>query len=539
MLRGKILTSLLRLTHAGLGLFALLLVQCSTVSGLSTATESVEDYGTSDLGDNIIALNFSSTISTIDVNDLAGDEDVVLVLYAKSESGDSSVGIELSASLPSSLNGATLRTTLADASESEDSAGDGDVTEALHEQLRALEADLQNLPMRQNHSFQASLSESDADVSVGHEVTFAVLSSFTDYEEYTDVTATLVYQTESFNYYLDNDALDSMSDDHIAELCDNFEGVIADMRDFYGDESDVNGDGRFDILSTPVVNGLGGSPGSVVTGFWFARDLYDLENSNQREIFYTAVADPSGSYGARISENFAVSNILRGVFPHEFQHMINYNEKVNVAGGSSEETWLNEALSHLAEDIFDQDDDRYMRQSGNENPARIASYLDNISETCFTCGSNLRQRGGSYLFLRYLYEQAHGEGEQVELLNSLVQSPLAGIENITATLGGTSDDFYDMMGQFAVAIFRDGTDSADAVFSFDGIDLRATQDDNRNTPLNGPELIRIDDLSYIDSLSGTSLMYLYIPAATLQDNGGQFTISYSGDAELAGYLITG
>ena len=42
---------------------------------------------------------------------------------------------------------------------------------------------------------------------------------------------------------------------------------------------------------------------------------------------------------------------LPGVFIHEFQHMISFNQHVLVRGGTSEDTWLNEGLSHFAEEL--------------------------------------------------------------------------------------------------------------------------------------------------------------------------------------------
>ncbi|MBF0106732.1 MAG: hypothetical protein HQM16_15575 [Deltaproteobacteria bacterium] len=75
-----------------------------------------------------------------------------------------------------------------------------------------------------------------------------------------------------------------------------------------------------------------------------------------------------------------------------------------------------------------------MTSSGLENPARVSSYLSEVSDVCFTCGTSLRERGGSYLF-RYLYEQAElGNLPAVdsgnELLSALVDTDLRDVENV-------------------------------------------------------------------------------------------------------------
>jgi len=510
-------------------------------SAASSSLSSQENQGTTDTtidqliqNDEIVSFNFASGSNTVTLDNLSVDEDVVLVLVANEES-DNSFGIQISSDENSleSLTG---------------SAGFGvslnDHTESFHEKLREAEQDFNSLPTADSFGFQAALS-SESDPEIGSEDEFYVLSSFSDLSESVTVEATLRYQDEFFNFYLDNDVSEILSDAQIEVLCENFSDVIDDMHDVFGEESDVNSDGRFDVLATPIVNGLSGSSASITTGYWFARDLYNVEDSNQREIFYMAVPDPSGEYGARISVDFALSNIMRGVLPHEFQHMINYNQRVNVEGVSSEAAWLNEALSHLAEDIYERDDDGYMVATGVENPARVRVYLNSVADTCFVCGTSLAQRGGSYLFLRYLYEQAHqGELEfsedHIDFVDNLLHSDQTGVDNIAnAVFGHANDgDFQELLGQFALAIyFSQSGLTDDPVYNFDGIDLRGFQRDNRNTILQGPRVTTVNGLSLVDAMTRASVMYLQISGADLLQNGSTITINNSDDGELSGFLL--
>ena len=70
-----------------------------------------------------------------------------------------------------------------------------------------------------------------------------------------------------------------------------------------------------------------------------------------------------------------------------------------MSGGLPEENWLNEGMSHFMED---------WAGYGVENPSRYAMYLASPSTYGVVTQSspNLMERGASYLFLRFLYEQA-------------------------------------------------------------------------------------------------------------------------------------
>lgn len=513
----------------------------STTTGSNTTGETETNlFATGD----VTSLTFSGSTLTVSLDDVTADDNVVLVLFAENSSS-TTVGVQVAES-ESAFSSESL------ASETSFSFADGfqassndvvDMTEEVHGILRDMEQDVEP---DQQVELQASLTGVDTSVTLGSEDDFYVLNSLSGGGSFETVTATLVYQTEFFNYYIDNDELDSLSDDDLEELSENFADVIPLIRDIFGDESDVNSDGKFDVLSTPLVNGLAGSPNSIVTGYWYANDLGSSSNSNQREIIYTMVPDPSGTYGSVVTENFAVSNIIRGVLVHEYQHMINYNMHVNENGGSTEDSWLNESLSHLIEDIYDTDSDDYMLSSGNENPARVDVYLDSIDSTCFTCGTNLAQRGGGYLFLRYLYEQAYnGEfsnlADGAEFIAALLDTDETGTDNIVNAVygsSGSSDNFYDLMGQFTLAVYLSNTGiTSNTLYNFDGINLRATQDDNRSTVLAGPESFELDDLSYTDAVTGNSVLYLEIDGETIVNNSGELSLSVGSGQDMRGFVL--
>jgi len=138
---------------------------------------------------------------------------------------------------------------------------------------------------------------------------------------------------------------------NIGQLFDNYLYPI-DTTNF-GRESDIDGNGFVEVLMTPQINRLSGNCNttkSVILGYFFSLDLEpSLANSNAAEIFYSIVPDPDNTT-CTVPKSFAEDN-LGPTFIHEFQHMISYNRHVLVAGGQSEDTWLNEGLSHYAEEL--------------------------------------------------------------------------------------------------------------------------------------------------------------------------------------------
>ena len=285
-----------------------------------------------------------------------------------------------------------------------------DVTEDFHQQLREMEADLDEAAYLGGEGSSGSLKFATTDPEVGSTRTLKVLTSFSSGSQYANVTAALRYKSSDFLVYVDARDDGAISDSELQSLMDPFQGVVSSERTIFGgNESDVDNNGRFVIFLTREVNKLGGSAGGIITGFFYAVDLFSTSTypqSNEMEIFYTYIPDPSGQHGTAISKSFSLSNILPSVVPHEFQHMINFNMHFFENNGPAEKSFLNEALSHLAEDIYSLNTSNYMEETGIENPARVSGYLDQIDTLCFSCGSSLYQRGGSYLFIRYLYEQA-------------------------------------------------------------------------------------------------------------------------------------
>lgn len=517
---------------------ACFLVHCGGLSSTLTGSSSDTTGATADpVGGNVSQVEFLEGSSSVAFESMADDDEVVMMLYSYNEE-DSAAGFQMGASESSAYLSASLY-------EEAVTSSDADETELFHYQLRNWEEELDPSAIIEsgNSSYLAS------SYLTGSQRTFKVLNSFSSSSSYDTVDATLQYETDDFNFYVDNRNLDSLDDVDLEELANTFTGVIDDERSMIGSESDIDGNGKFNVLFTQTVNGLSGSSGGMVTGFFYAVDLlssdiYDI--SNESEVYYTFVPDPAGDLGTAITKSFATTNIYPGVMVHELQHMINFNQHYFLNDVAAERGWLNEGLSHLMEDIYSLNSSGYMAETGLENPARVKNFIENIQNLCLTCGTSLGQRGGAYLFTRYLYEQAElgnlpnvSSGE--ELIGNLVQTSLRDIENVVDVaygIDGTTDDFKNVFGTFALAVYLSNTGlNDDNRLNFLGIDLRAEQDDNRSTVLDGPSVQTLTSLPFTDTLSGNSISYLQITGETIHANGGTLGVEVSSDAKFGAYVI--
>lgn len=140
--------------------------------------------------------------------------------------------------------------------------------------------------------------------------------------------------------------------------------------DNFGKPSDIDKNGKVVILFTKEVNRLtpANSDGSFIGGFFFERDLFPINSdpqlglqgcagSNYGEMFYVLVPDPNGTQGPNGSPGVRhtksqVLNGTIGTLAHEYQHLINAGRRLYVNNAPVfESVWLNEGLSHIAEEL--------------------------------------------------------------------------------------------------------------------------------------------------------------------------------------------
>ncbi len=317
----------------------------------------------------------------------------------------------------------------------------------FHEFLRSREAEFAALP-KSGAVTMAPVLGVDAGIAIGDQRDFRVCNKVTCSEapDFSLVTATAKYVGEHAAIYLDEDAPDTLSPATFQDFGTTFDRDLYEVAtSAFGSESDVDQNGLVLILMTPVVNQL--TPQSecestVITGFFFSIDIDpafsdDRQRSNQAEVFYALTPDPTGVAGCTHPVD-RVRRLVPVTFMHEVQHMISYSQHVLVRGGSSEVLWLNEGLSHISEELAAlhfaamNDDERFSQFAlGDLYDAFLYLEDPGATFTLFSEGSGtLAERGGAWLFLRWLIDQ-HG----AVTLRRLVETSVTGADNVAAAAG--------------------------------------------------------------------------------------------------------
>ena len=250
-------------------------------------------------------------------------------------------------------------------------------------------------------------------------------------------------------------------------------GYDLDVQNF-GAPTDIDANGRVAILFTPGVNVIPGPPGGYVGGLFAGRDMFAPTScvaSNEGEMFYMPVPDPNKTINGNYASKANLANGNLGVLVHELQHLINLGRRVYVNGAAvGEEVWLNEGLSHIAEELL------YYRLSGNapgsnidlalvqssqaqvdainnyqgQNLARLNTYLKAPeTNSPFSQTDALEMRGAIWQLLRYAADKKGGV--QQSTWSALVNSTTSGETNFNAVFGAMIAASRD----WAVAQFLD------------------------------------------------------------------------------------
>lgn len=270
------------------------------------------------------------------------------------------------------------------------------------------------------------------------------------------------------------------------EIANEFESLVYPTDTLYfGRETDRNEDGRVTILYTPEVNRATpqGAAG-FVAGFFWGGDLvkkseYQQWNiqcpqTNEQEIFYMLVPDPTGTINGNQRSVSLVKANTRGTIAHEFQHMINHGRRLlNPAVDSAETTWLNEGLSHFAEEIVGRvkrgftDFERLNFNAVNantddfnaffrQNLARYRSWMqrpDTSSPTSESAARQLAPRGAAWMFLRYTADH-HSGNNLKSFLRRVVTGPDIGLRNVLQHANGAQYD--QLLSGWLLSQFADG-----------------------------------------------------------------------------------
>jgi hypothetical protein len=332
----------------------------------------------------------------------------------------------------------------------------------FHDFLRRTEADR---PLTAPKAPLASLVMAPPP-TVGHIRQFSVCATVTC-SRFQRITATAQAVGARLAIYVDNAApaggLNTQDLDTLITLFDTRLYAIDTLA--FGRESDIDANSVVIVLMTPVVNKLVSASqcttSGFVAGFFFGADIdpqFAGDNRfNHGEVFYSLVADPSGSLSCAHTQS-DVKKIVPITFIHEFQHMISFNQHVLVRGGENEVLWLNEGLSHFAEELggrsFLPGDGVTFSRFLSGNVFNAYQYLDSTGKHFLlpTDGiGSLAERGSAWLFVRYLADQFAADTSTAAVsafARSLVQTTLTGAVNVATVTG---QPFEQTVSRWALA----------------------------------------------------------------------------------------
>ena len=282
-----------------------------------------------------------------------------------------------------------------------------------------------------------------------------------------------------------NNPTGGFTDAEYAEIGAQFDNLVYPLDVLYfGAPEDIDDNvDRVIIFYTRAVNELTprGSD-AVIGGFFHPRDIFPRTStdpslvcatSNAAEMFYMLVPDPTGVVNGNVRTKVDVRQSTVGVLGHEFQHLINASRRLYVNEASEfEETWLNEGLSHIAEELL------FYSASGlaprqnitlaqlvdpntpavnnavNEfqvdNFGRLLEYLENPEgNSPYAENDELATRGATWQLLRYAADRS--TKSQQAIWQELANSPTVGVDNFTSVLG----DFFQVARDWATAQYTD------------------------------------------------------------------------------------
>jgi hypothetical protein len=242
----------------------------------------------------------------------------------------------------------------------------------------------------------------------------------------------------------------------------------------FGPPTDVDQNGHVVMLMSQVVNSLTSAADCVnqgyIAGFFDEDDLgggTSDPTSNNGEIFYSIVPDPSGTSSCAHSVD-DVDFSVPATFMHELQHLISFSQHVVLHNGDPEYGWLDEGLSIVAEELGS----LYYEQKCPGTACRstpsqlfpdssqgfISNFLydsyqyallpDTASVTLHSDSDDgFSWRGGDWLLMRWLGDQM-GTG----IFKKLDQNTLTGVANIENSSGRS---FPTLFADFGLSLVTD------------------------------------------------------------------------------------
>ncbi|MGH7577447.1 MAG: hypothetical protein ACREM1_20275 [Longimicrobiales bacterium] len=251
----------------------------------------------------------------------------------------------------------------------------------------------------------------------------------------------------------------------------------------FGAVTDIDGNGRVILFFTRAVNEIvppGGGIG-IVGGFFWRGDLFPRDgipnrtapcaNGNEAEVLYLAVPDPEGEVRGVPISDATLRQVMVATIGHELQHLVSSGRRLYITEAPVlEETWLNEGLSYIAEELL------FYAAAGTEprqnltaqdilassrstdafntygvgNLGRLNVFLQAPQDWSVMGEDAIPTRGAAWSFLRYLIDRDPRPDDVI--IKALIDGQQAGLANLTAALG---EDPLPWMHDWSLSLFTD------------------------------------------------------------------------------------
>ncbi|MDP6038575.1 MAG: hypothetical protein QGG64_08500, partial [Candidatus Latescibacteria bacterium] len=433
------------------------------------------------------AVNLSGTTTTLTLD--FSDHDYELILYSlKTNESDTArtFNFSISGAFAASKPIALPTTAISPPSD----------RNRLEYQLRNQEKALAR-QIRQTGGYRPSATKI-APQQVGNTRTF-VFNSFGNVTTNRTVTATLVATSDRASAYVDVAMPDTitLTTSQIQAQIDRFSNTTYPLvTSVFGDPSDVDNDGKVLFIYTSLVDEVGG-----VAGFYSASSVLPENqggNGNLSDLMYINPTTDEEGYEALLA--------------HEFQHLISFNQHVLLRNGEGEDSWLNEAMSHVCEDLVGEH-----VEGGNRE--LIERLLDAPNSYALTAKASFSKgvRGAAYMFARSLIEELGADAP-----SRLVQTDKIGIENVETVSGQTFATLFD---KHLSRLFLSGSglnNTLNYTYPF----LQEATTSGRSFPPPREFAISPEGVSVTGNIKPLSAAYL-----RLQGNQNQATITIQTDAD--------
>ena len=302
---------------------------------------------------------------------------------------------------------------------------------------------------------------------------FSVDSSY-DLQGRSTISATLRKISDRVYFYIEDNYWQNLSFgqqnlylDYLREVARNFDRITyLSVRSVFGSEwkSGIDNDDRITILLTHLKPTAG--------GYFNGKDERPKSQepaSNEREMFYVSATQIN-------------SPLIHSFLAHEFQHLINWNQKERMRG-VTEEIWLNELRSEYAPTTAGYDSE----YTNTNLERRVDDFLARPSNSLTEWAGDRYDYPSVNLLSHYLTEQ-FGEA----IISYMIENNKVGINSIEQALTdmGFNFTFSRVFNNWAVASYLNNTSLSNGEYGY------------KNPYLKGA--IKVSPISY--SIVSTSII---------------------------------